>query len=269
MTCADCIHYIFGGARCRCDVRPAHAPGFLNKACDKFEAGDSRKDRADYLKDMPEIKINKIRKQRVYMNDKSTTTPAPVKASAPGMKVCKRCGRELPLEMFPHSHLSKDGYQTICRDCISESIKEAHATGRHPGRKGRKADEPEPAKMISDTVKSIAEKDTSIRLDYPQSILGTIRDTDLVAELRRRGWEVKATKTATRFASSFYRRRTRPMDKRAALKAAVAVVAFLIPILILAGLVYLAFHGRIWADVVLAVIFAGLAGYGFYDVLKD
>lgn len=60
------------------------------------------------------------------------------------------------------------------------------------------------------------------------------------------------------------------MDKRAALKAAAAVVvAFLIPILILAGLVYLAFDGRTWADVVLAVIFVGAFGCGFYDAFKD
>lgn len=59
------------------------------------------------------------------------------------------------------------------------------------------------------------------------------------------------------------------MDKRAALKAAAAVVAFLIPILILAGLAALAFDGRIWADVVLTVIFVGILGYGFYKAFKD
>ena len=55
------------------------------------------------------------------------------------------------------------------------------------------------------------------------------------------------------------------MDKRAALKAAVAVVA----VLILSGLAYLAFDGRIWADVVLAVIVVGVVGYGFYDTFKE
>ena len=210
MICADCIHYIFGGARCWCDVRPGHAPGFLNKACNLFAAGDSRKDRADYLKDMPEIKINKIRKQRVYMNDKSTTTPAPVKASAPGMKVCKRCGRELPPESFPHSHRSKDGYQTICRDCISASITEAHATGKHPGRKGRKAEAPAPA--TNDNFDPVVKVVRTSQLNPPPRIpepvspetteirtasdcLKYANDADLVAELRRRGWEVKATKT--------------------------------------------------------------------------
>lgn len=59
------------------------------------------------------------------------------------------------------------------------------------------------------------------------------------------------------------------MDKRAALKAAVAVVAVLIPILILAGLAALAAAGRIWADVVLTVIFVGVFGYGFYKAFKD
>lgn len=55
------------------------------------------------------------------------------------------------------------------------------------------------------------------------------------------------------------------MDKRAALKAAAAMVAFLI----IFYLFYLACYGRIWADVALAVIGFGLAGYGFYDLFKD
>lgn len=55
------------------------------------------------------------------------------------------------------------------------------------------------------------------------------------------------------------------MDKRAALKAAATMVA----ILILSGLVYLAFDGRIWAIVVLAVIFVYVIGCGFYDTFKE
>ena len=55
------------------------------------------------------------------------------------------------------------------------------------------------------------------------------------------------------------------MDKRAALKAAAAVVT----ILLLFGLVYLAFDGRVWAIVVLAVIFVYVIGCGFYDTFKD
>lgn len=55
------------------------------------------------------------------------------------------------------------------------------------------------------------------------------------------------------------------MDKRAALKTAAVMAA----ILILSGLAYLAFDGRIWADVVLAVILVGVVGYGFYDTFKD
>lgn len=55
------------------------------------------------------------------------------------------------------------------------------------------------------------------------------------------------------------------MDKRAALKTAAVMVA----ILIISGLAYLAFDGRIWADVVLAVIFVGVFGCGFYDTFKD
>lgn len=55
------------------------------------------------------------------------------------------------------------------------------------------------------------------------------------------------------------------MDKRETLKAAAVMAA----IIILSGLAYLAFDGRIWADIVLAVILVGWVGYGFYCVFKD
>jgi len=55
------------------------------------------------------------------------------------------------------------------------------------------------------------------------------------------------------------------MDKRAALKAAAVMVAFLI----IVGLVYLAFDGRIWADVVLAVILVGVSFHCCYNIFKD
>lgn len=213
MTCADCIHFIYGGHLCRCDVRPQHSPGFLNKACEQFLAGDSRKERTDSLAGLAPVIIKKKperfsnKQAKKHMEEKNIM---PVQAPAPATKVCKRCGRELPLESFAHAHLCKDGYQTICRDCISASMKEAHATGKHPGRKGRKAEEP--AQETNDNVEPVVKVVRTSQLNPPPRIpepvypetteirtasdcLKYANDADLVAELRRRGWEVKATKT--------------------------------------------------------------------------
>lgn len=165
MTCSDCIHYVFGGHLSRCEVRPAHSPGFLNPACDKFSAGDSRKERSDYLAGLPPVVIKKQperfsnKQAKKHMEEKNST---PVQAPAPQTKVCKRCGRELPVSEFNKHAISKDGYQSICKDCQQVQMTKA-------------------AKVAIEKRKGLnPEKWT---------------DADLVGELRLRGYDVKATKT--------------------------------------------------------------------------
>lgn len=43
----------------------------------------------------------------------------------PKTKVCKRCGRELPLHEFGRHARTADGLQTYCRECCAESVKRA------------------------------------------------------------------------------------------------------------------------------------------------
>lgn len=35
-------------------------------------------------------------------------------------KICKTCGRELPIEMFYKNPMSKDGHINSCKDCVRE-----------------------------------------------------------------------------------------------------------------------------------------------------
>ena len=35
-------------------------------------------------------------------------------------KICKECGRELPLEMFSKNKAMRDGHVNICKDCQRE-----------------------------------------------------------------------------------------------------------------------------------------------------
>ena len=44
------------------------------------------------------------------------------------MKICSKCRRELPEEQFHKSKKNKDGYQYICKDCISEYSKRRYAS---------------------------------------------------------------------------------------------------------------------------------------------
>lgn len=170
MICAECVHYTHGEEP-RCMVRPAYFPGYLHPACDKFAAGDFRKVKEDYLKDL--VPITDKPKNNRFMDP-----------NTPQTKVCKKCGRELPLEAFCKHPKSADGLHSLCRECKKQGMLDYYARMKkkenpeipaEATQKGEKpqADKPEPAK---DCVKNV-------------------KDKDLVAELRRRGYDVKATKT--------------------------------------------------------------------------
>lgn len=54
----------------------------------------------------------------------ATIASAPVLKRKPGTKVCKKCGRELPLDQFPlHPH-SRDGHNNTCRECFASRMRE-------------------------------------------------------------------------------------------------------------------------------------------------
>lgn len=43
------------------------------------------------------------------------------------MKICKKCGRELPLEAFGKSSKSIDGLQDCCKDCVNQQQRDSYA----------------------------------------------------------------------------------------------------------------------------------------------
>lgn len=57
--------------------------------------------------------------------------------TTPALKHCKKCGRDLPLEMFSPNKNSKSGFSSICKDCKAELGRQAIAK-RHE----KKAKEP-------------------------------------------------------------------------------------------------------------------------------
>lgn len=99
----------------------------------------------------------------------------------PATKVCKCCGRELPVSEFGKHARTKDGLQPTCRECKAKAMK---------GRKLRR---------LGKVVQVVeVQSPATIRLEPEQIPAKTIADytpQELVAELRRRGYEVKATRT--------------------------------------------------------------------------
>lgn len=105
-------------------------------------------------------------KKRSKMEETKTTTPA----AAPGTRVCKQCGRELPASEFIRKRNGEPG--DICRACWAEKAR----TARN--------------KALGNT-----QKDKAYAKPCSTDALKAASDNALAQELRARGYEVRATKT--------------------------------------------------------------------------
>lgn len=121
-------------------------------------------------------------------------------------KVCKCCGKELPLSEFYIAHTNKDGHKSACRKCESQRQREKYARLRD--RFISKSVTKEETKVCA-----CCEKELPLSEFYTQSgnkdghtgswpetkTLGIadFSDSMLVAELRRRGYtgELRFSKT--------------------------------------------------------------------------
>ena len=187
---------------------------------------------------MPEPEEPEVRvKEDAKMRRKALLHPDP----KPNTRVCKQCGRELPLDQFTRSCKSRDGYTHTCKECFSaqmsekkkalwaskpkkekpvqeqEVLPEGQKRCRRCGRIlpvtafGRHATTPDhlhptctecrKAEGRAVYERNCARKGITPkppRVDVPkEDVLGTLpsfTDEELVAELRRRGWTITATK---------------------------------------------------------------------------
>lgn len=93
----------------------------------------------------------------------------------PQTKVCKECGRELPVEMFGRHPKTKDGWQPLCKDCRSKKVKAAFA-----------AKKPE---IPAEAVEKLQELEATVaKALEPSPEIRKFTDADLFRELSRRGW---------------------------------------------------------------------------------
>lgn len=98
------------------------------------------------------------------------------KMETPTTKVCKDCGRELPIENFQRQAKSRDGYMHICKECKSKRVLTGVAKDKDIS----------PSLAIKEKLNENMQKVVSLTI---------AEDKELVAELRSRGWDVKCTKT--------------------------------------------------------------------------
>lgn len=136
---------------------------------------------------MPRLSVSEVLKD--YIMEKKET------------KVCTRCGREMPLESFPKSIRSKDGYMSVCKECNSKA--------RSEGRWGKKTvhveevtswpatPAPEQTQKPGDAIveKILKQRAAEAEEELQQNVLKATPDKTLVEELRSRGWEVTCKRT--------------------------------------------------------------------------
>lgn len=170
VTCLDCPMYQTGG-RCRHKKKDV---GALQPACDYALTINDKfnpEDKTDTMHDM-------------------NTAKTDILPETPQTKLCKKCGKVLPLEAFGKKKGTKDGLQNWCKPCTTKQVCDA--------RRARKAaqNEPkgEPAKSTQPVIQPTPEP---IRepISNPVTAVLEIPDYLLAGELRRRGWDVKATRT--------------------------------------------------------------------------
>ena len=167
-----------------------------------------KKDKAYFAEPCEHYEITHKKKTKENMETTNTT---------PQTKVCKSCGRELPLEQFAKSVKSTDGYQSMCRECMSARIKAKKVKGDKPEIKAKedtrvyvtaeelKAEakaEAQKRRIIVDEARLEDAKDVNENIEkaYDALIehkLEPFADADLYGELKRRGWSGTLTRTET------------------------------------------------------------------------
>ena len=148
MTCADCTHYA-GNGKCRKNKKGTTSPMKVADELSCFQAAEPEK-------------------------------PVLPEEKKPETKVCKGCGRELPLSSFSRN---RSGIVGFCNDCMAAKRK---ATAER-----NKAHDDAPI-----IPKQTAESYEELQPDL-LGLLQLASDDELVQELRRRGYSGTMTKSVT------------------------------------------------------------------------
>ena len=126
-----------------------------------------------------------------YFTREPEQKPAPetkkeMEKETPTTKVCKKCGRELPLEQF---HKNRWGYTQVCKECKAGKTPDKGPVQEYKVKKADpKPEKPTPAPLTPEEVE--AHKQDAI-----VGLLRTATDQQLAAELTRRGYRGHLTKT--------------------------------------------------------------------------
>lgn len=202
VVCLDCPEYIKGGF-CRIKNKTV---GALQPVCDQIDPRKKRRDEARSKLEKECAKCHRVlpvenfslnakmvdgrqsfcrecqaeayknwasKQKRIKENQKNMEKLAPQAKT----KTCTKCGRELPISEFYAKAGSKDGLQTICKECHNIKTKESIER-----RKAKLAGAPEQTKAPAPATVVVREKMTA---------------KQMVDALRADGWIVTCKRTIT------------------------------------------------------------------------
>ena len=92
-------------------------------------AGDFRCIECEIGKRLFETGAGKIKPMIKNKKEGGKTMPGEEKTET---KICKKCGRDLPIDQFSKHPTTKDGREGSCRDCRNAAAKERRAKGNPP-----------------------------------------------------------------------------------------------------------------------------------------
>lgn len=162
MICGHCI--FFRDGFCRNPKSKRTLVGYFREKCDYYEQSE----------------------EKTTMQSEEKT---------PKLKRCCHCHRELPLEAFGKRKMSKDGRQSVCKECRKGEYQRTKE--RRIAKKAEKKEVPAP-KENHEAAPEVKARNPEI----PEPFLGTLQaitrisDQILIRELARRGWKGRLTKTA-------------------------------------------------------------------------
>ena len=105
----------------------------------------------------------------------------------PKTKICKKCGQELPVEYFSKNRATKDGLQIYCKDCQKAQVYQSRERNKENLIKMAKGED-------SNEVKKDQREGIWERKSEARACLDVLPDSELLAELRRRGYVGKVYK---------------------------------------------------------------------------
>lgn len=137
----------------------------------------------DHAKKMNDT-FNPEDKEEEPMTEMNTRTEA--------TKLCKKCGRHLTLDHFGKKNGMKDGLQYWCKECVTQNVLAA----RHAKKAAQEAAKPQ-TKTEAPKPSTPTPEPEPLPIFNPVTAVQEISDQELADELRRRGWDVKATRPKT------------------------------------------------------------------------